>query len=57
MNLTMKLVKKNFTADNGNKLDYYVLEYPLADGSVLDVPVKGDKAKILILSVNITQGK
>lgn len=57
MNLTMKLEKKNFTADNGNKLDYYVLAYNLADGSLLEIPVKGDKAKLLILSINMTQGK
>ncbi len=53
----MKLEKKSFTTDDGQKRDYYVLAYPLADGSLLEIPVKGDKAKLLILSINLSQGK
>lgn len=57
MNLTMKLEKRNFTTEDGQKRDYYVLSHPLADGSNLEISVKGDKARLLILSAQISQVK
>lgn len=57
MNLTMKLEKRNFTTEDGQKRDYYVLSHPIADGSNLEISVKADKARLLILSAQISQAK
>lgn len=57
MNLECKLVKKTFNTDDGQVRDYYVLEFTLADGSTLDVPVKSDKAKILTMSYNMSNNR
>ena len=53
MEIVGKLVKKNFTVESGEVKDYYVIEYPLVDGSKLEVPLKGDKAKLLLMSLAI----
>lgn len=57
MNFDCKLVKKAFTTKEGISQDYYVFEFLLADGSTLDVPLKSDKAKLLIMSYNLTKNK
>ena len=54
MILECKLVKKTFNTDDGQVRDYSVLEFILADGSTLDVPIKSDKSKILTMSYNIS---
>lgn len=54
MKLQFELVKKAFTTESGEKRDYYVLVYKLADGTDLEVTLKGDKAKLLIMSYNLT---
>lgn len=53
MEIVGKLVKKNFTVESGEVRDYYVIEYSLVDGSKLEVPLKGDKAKLLLMSLAI----
>lgn len=55
MNLNCQLVKKSFTTENGNKQDYYVLVFDLADSSTLEVTLKSDKAKLLIMSYNLNK--
>lgn len=57
MELNCKLVKKTFTADDGSARDYFVLQFKLIDGSTLDVSLKGDKAKLLVLSANLDKEK
>lgn len=49
MKLECKLAKRDFTTDDGNKREYYVIQFELFDGQVVDIPIKGDKAKLLIL--------
>lgn len=51
MEMECKLVKKDFTTEDGQVRNYYVIEFILADGQALDIPIKGDKAKLLIMSV------
>ena len=51
MPIESKLIKKEFTTEDGIKREYYVIEYELVDGQVLDIPIKGDKAKLLIMSI------
>lgn len=53
MEIVGKLVKKNFTVESGEVRDYYVIEYSLVDGSKLEVSLKGDKAKLLLMSLAI----
>lgn len=57
MTFTCKLVKKAFTTKEGVSQDYYVFQFDLADGSTLDVPLKSDKAKLLIMSYNLSKNK
>ena len=53
MELKCKLIEKSFKDDEGKSHVYYVLSFDLADGSNLEVSIKGDKAKLLKLSNNI----
>lgn len=50
MDLNCKLIEKTFKdADTQEERPYNVLQFKLADGSLLEVSVKGDKAKLLKL--------
>lgn len=53
MELKCKLVEKSFKDADGQSHAYYVLSFDLADGSNLEVSLKGDKAKLLKLSNNV----
>ncbi|MBO5375319.1 MAG: hypothetical protein J6A52_00540 [Bacilli bacterium] len=56
MDLNCKLVKKTFNAkDTGEVREYYSLVFNLADGSTIEQTVKSDKAKILIMSYNLSK--
>lgn len=50
MNYNCKLVKKTFTDDKGEVREYYVLQFDLADDEKLEITIKGEKAKLLLLS-------
>ena len=47
------LLEKKKGNIEGREVEYYVLRRPLATGDVLEVPMKGDKAKLLLLSLQI----
>ena len=53
MELRCKLIEKSFKDAEGQNHAYYVLSFDLADGSNLEISVKGDKAKLLKLSNNL----
>ena len=53
MELNCKLEEKNFKDADGISHSYNVLVFKLADGSKLEITVKGDKAKLLRLSNNL----
>ena len=53
MDLKCKLVKKTFTAENGEIRTYYVLQFPIVDDETLDITIKKDKAQLLLLSDKI----
>lgn len=57
MTLECKLVKKTFNTDDGQNREYYALVFELADGTSLDVTLKGDKAKLLVMSYNLSKNK
>ena len=50
MDLKCKLVKKTFTAENGEVREYHVLQFDLVDDEKLEITIKGDKAKLLTMS-------
>ena len=53
MKLQCELKEKTFKDADGQNHAYYVLAFDLADGSSLEISVKGDKAKLLKLSNNV----
>lgn len=56
MELTCNLTEKTFHNNVENRdIKYYVLEFKLIDDSTLEIPVKGDKARLLSLSANSTK--
>ena len=55
MELNCKLIEKAFVDADGKGHAYYVLSFNLADNSTLEIPVKGDKAKLLRLSNNLIE--
>ena len=54
MDLNCKLVKKTFTAENGEVREYHVLEFPITEGETLDITIKKEKAQILLLSQTVS---
>lgn len=50
MKVEMELEKKSFKKEDGTDIEYYVLKKVLVDKTTLEVPVKTDKAKLLLLS-------
>lgn len=55
MELNCKLIEKSFIDADGKSHAYYVLSFNLVDNSSLEIPVKGDKAKLLRLSNNLIE--
>lgn len=53
MDLKCKLVKKTFTAQNGEVMNYHVLQFPIADDESLEITIKKDKAQLLLLSQKV----
>lgn len=53
MDIKCKLVKKTFTAENGEVRDYFVLEFPIADNETMEITIKKDKAHLLLLSQKV----
>lgn len=50
MELICKLIEKTFVDKDGVNHPYNVLSFDLYDGSKIEIPIKGDKAKLLKLS-------
>ena len=48
-----KLVKKNFTDSDGHKREYYVLSIPLTEEENIEITIKGDKAKLILMSESL----
>ena len=53
MDLKCKLIKKTFTAENGDLREYHVLQFPISDGETIEIPIKKDKANLLRLSTKL----
>lgn len=57
MEMKCRLLKKDFTTEDGQKREYHVIQFDLADGSTLDIPVKGDKARLLVMTQALLRNK
>ena len=55
MELNCKLIEKSFIDSDGLSHAYYVLSFKLADGSDLEISIKGDKAMLLKLSNSLSE--
>lgn len=50
MKIECKLSKKNFTTQDNQVREYYVLVVPIYGNEEIEIPIKGDKAKLIMLS-------
>ena len=57
MEIVGKLVKKEFTTSDGQVKEYYVLLIPLVGNEKMEITIKSDKAKLLIMSETIKNNK
>lgn len=55
MEIVGKLLKKTFVTDKGEALDYYVVQFPLNDEESIEVKIKSDKAKLLIMAEQLKE--
>lgn len=53
MKVEFTVAEKIFTSDKGEAIKYYVLSRKLVNGEVFELPIKGDKAKLLLLSLAV----
>lgn len=53
MKIEFELVEKRFKKEDGTEIKYYVLKRTLVDNTNLEIPVKGDKSKLLLMSLAI----
>lgn len=52
MNVEFEIVKKESEIE-GKKIQYYVLKRELINGDKIEITLKGDKAKLLLMSLHI----
>lgn len=57
MEIIGKLCKKEFTTETGEVREYYVLSIPLYGNETIEISIKSDKAKLLIMSENLRNKK
>lgn len=50
MKIESKLVKKSFTTPENQVREYYVIVVQIYGGEEVEIPVKSDKAKLILLS-------
>lgn len=50
MEYKCKLVKKTFTTKENEAREYYVLQFNILEDETLEITIKSDKAKLLLLS-------
>lgn len=57
MKVEFELLEKKFTNDQGKEVKYYVLIRKLIDNTTLEIPVKGDKSKLLLMSLAVENNR
>ena len=53
MKVEFELIEKKFTNDQGKEVKYFVLVRKLIDNTNIEIPVKGDKSKLLLMSLAV----
>lgn len=53
MKVEFTLKEKTFENAEGKSVKYYVLNRTLIDGTQIEIPIKGDKSKLLIMSLTL----
>lgn len=51
MKVEFELVEKTFSNDKGDEVKYYVLQRRLIDNTILTIPMKSEKSKLLFMSL------
>ena len=51
MKVEFELLEKKFITEDNKEIKYYVLQRRLIDNTILEIPVKGDKSKLLLMSL------
>ena len=57
MKVEFELSEKKFTTEDGREIKYYVLTRTLVDKTTLEIPIKGDKSKLLIMSLVVEKNR
>lgn len=57
MEIVFELREKKFVTEDNREIKYYVLQRKLVDGSTIEVPLKGDKSKLLLMSLAVEKNK
>ena len=57
MKVEFELLEKKFTTEDGREIKYYVLTRTLVDNTTLEIPIKGDKSKLLIMSLVVEKNR
>lgn len=53
MKIEFVLNEKTFKKEDGTEIKYYVISRKLVDGTIIEIPVKSDKARLLNLSLHL----
>lgn len=57
MRVEFELSEKKFTTEEGREVKYYVLQRKLIDNTIIEIPIKGDKSKLLLMSLAVENRK
>lgn len=57
MKVEFELLEKKFNTEDSREVKYYVLARKLVDGTIIEIPVKGDKSKLLLMSLRVENNK
>lgn len=57
MKVEFELKKKKFINNDGKEIEYFVLVRELVDGSTLELSIKGDKSKLLLMSLAVEKNR
>lgn len=57
MKVEFELKKKKFINSDGKEIEYFVLVRELVDGSTLELSIKGDKSKLLLMSLAVEKNR
>lgn len=57
MKVEFELLEKKFTTEDGRDIKYYVLSRKLVDNTTIEIPIKGDKSKLLIMSLVVEKNR